>query len=152
MPKERPSGGKKIRATNEMRNFSEVLGLHDYRIFISRKWIYHLAFISREWKRIQNGTAIREIPMKEEYGLSMLLISGFLQGCAIKHESGHWSLRRWLLSCGGICKQNCTANQGMVFLLIGQPATDQKKHFSSCRTTETGNGGVPLFPVVWIVR
>ena len=29
-----------------------------------------------------NGTAFREIPMKEEYGLSMLLASGFLQGCA----------------------------------------------------------------------
>ncbi len=37
----------------------------------------------------KNGTAIREIPMKEEYGLSMLLASGFLQGCAAKHESGH---------------------------------------------------------------
>lgn len=36
----------------------------------------------------KNGTAIREIPMKEEYGLSMLLASGFLQGCAAKHESG----------------------------------------------------------------
>ena len=37
----------------------------------------------------KNGTAIREIPMKEEFGLSMLLVSGFLQGCAAKHESGH---------------------------------------------------------------
>lgn len=36
----------------------------------------------------KNGTSIREIPMKEEYGLSMLLASGFLQGCAAKHESG----------------------------------------------------------------
>ena len=35
-----------------------------------------------------NGTPFREIPMKEEYGLSMLLASGFLQGCAAKHESG----------------------------------------------------------------
>lgn len=34
----------------------------------------------------KNGTAIREIPMQEEYGLSMLLASGFLQGCAAKHE------------------------------------------------------------------
>ena len=33
-----------------------------------------------------------EIPMKEEYGLSMLLASGFLQGCAAKHESGRWGL------------------------------------------------------------
>ena len=49
-------------------------------------------------------------------------------------------------------KQNCTANQGMVFLLIGLPATDKKKHFSSCRTTKTWKGGVPLFYVVWIVR
>ena len=36
----------------------------------------------------KNCTAIREIPMKEEYGLFMLLASGFLQGCATKHESG----------------------------------------------------------------
>lgn len=43
-----------------------------------------------KWKsHTRNGTAIREIPMKEEYGLSMLLASGFLQGCAAKHESGH---------------------------------------------------------------
>ena len=34
----------------------------------------------------KNGTAFREIPVKEEYGLSMLLASGFLQGCAAKHE------------------------------------------------------------------
>ena len=34
----------------------------------------------------KNGTAIREIPMKEEYGLSMFLASGILQGCAAKHE------------------------------------------------------------------
>ena len=34
----------------------------------------------------KNGTAIREIPMQEEYGLTMLLASGFLQGCAAKHE------------------------------------------------------------------
>ena len=37
----------------------------------------------------KNGTAFREIPVKEEYGLSMLLASGILQGCAAKHESGH---------------------------------------------------------------
>ena len=36
----------------------------------------------------KNGTALREIPMKEDYGLSMLLASGFLQGSAAKHESG----------------------------------------------------------------
>ena len=36
----------------------------------------------------KNGTAFREIPVKEEYGLSMLLASGCLQGCAAKHESG----------------------------------------------------------------
>ena len=54
----------------------------------------------------KNGTAFREIPMKEEYGLSMLLASGFLQGCAAKHESGRWGLHQWLLFCGGVCKQN----------------------------------------------
>ena len=41
-----------------------------------------------------NGTAFRDIPMKEEYGLSMLLASGFLQGCAAKHESGRWGLQQ----------------------------------------------------------
>ena len=42
----------------------------------------------------KNGTAFREIPVKEEYGLSMLLASGFLQGCAAKHESGRWGLQQ----------------------------------------------------------
>ena len=119
--KERPCGGKKIRAANENWNFTEVFGLHDYRILISEKWIQLLS-CKCFWKMeisYKNGTAIREIPMKEEYGLSMLLASGFLQGCAAKHESGRWGLHQWLLSCGGVCKQNGTANQGMVFLLIG---------------------------------
>ena len=40
---------KENQSGNEMRNFTEVLGLHDYRILISWKWIYRLAFISREW-------------------------------------------------------------------------------------------------------
>ena len=31
---------------------------------------------------------------REEYGLSMLLASGFLQGCAAKHESGRWGLHQ----------------------------------------------------------
>ena len=118
--KERPCGGKKIRAANENRNFTEVFGLYDYRILISEKWIQRrLTNVLKNGNRIQNGTAIREIPVKEEYGLSMLLASGFLQGCAAKHESGRWGLHQWLLSCGGVCKQNGTANQGMVFLLIG---------------------------------
>jgi hypothetical protein len=42
----------------------------------------------------KNGTAFREIPVKEEYGLSMLLASGFIQGCAVKHESGRWGLHQ----------------------------------------------------------
>ena len=61
----------------------EVFGLYDYRIPISDKWIQ-----LRLTNVLKNGTSIREIPMKEEYGLSMLLASGFLQGCAAKHESG----------------------------------------------------------------
>ena len=32
--------------------------------------------------------------MKEEYGLSMLLASGFLQSSAAKHESGRWGLHQ----------------------------------------------------------
>ena len=72
--KERPCGGKKIRAANEMINFCEVFGLHDYRILISEKWIQlRLANVLEKWK------------------LYML-----------EHA-----------------KQNCTANQEMVFLLIG---------------------------------
>lgn len=83
---------KENQSGNEMINFCEVFGLHDYRILISEKWIQlRLANVLEKWK------------------LYML-----------EHA-----------------KQNCTANQGMVFLLIGQPATDKKKHFSSCRTTET---------------
>lgn len=82
-----------------------------YNVVLQTSWKMEIAY--------KNGTAIREIPMKEEYGLSMLLASGFLQGCAAKHESGRWGLHQWLLSCGEVCKQNGTANQGMVFLLIG---------------------------------
>ena len=82
-----------------------------YNFVLQTSWKMEIAY--------KNGTSIREIPMKEEYGLSMLLASGFLQGCAAKHESGRWGLHQWLLSCGGVCKQNGTANQGMVFLLIG---------------------------------
>ena len=119
--KERPCGGKKIRAANENRNFTEVL---DSTIiaysFLRNGYKYCFAYVFRKMEiAYNNGTAFREIPMKEEYGLSMLLASGFLQGCAAKHESGRWGLHQWLLSCGGVCKQNGTANQGMVFLLIG---------------------------------
>ena len=61
-----------------MRNFSEVLGLHNYRalIFIDSSSCIHFVEMVVAYK---NGTAIREIPMKEEYGLPMLLMSGFLQ-------------------------------------------------------------------------
>ena len=85
--------------------------INGYNFVLQTSWKMEIAY--------KNGTAIKEIPMKEEYGLSMLLASGFLQGCAAKHESGRWGLHQWLLSCGGVCKQNGTANQGMVFLLIG---------------------------------
>lgn len=119
--KERPCGGKKIRAANENRNFTEVLDCTIIAYsFLRNGYNYCLASVFRKMEiAYKNGTAFREIPMKEEYGLSMLLASGFLQGCATKHESGRWGLHQWLLSCGGVCKQNCTANQGMVFLLIG---------------------------------
>ena len=56
---------------------------------------YCLANVFREMEiAYKNGTAFREIPMKEEYGLSMLLASGFLQGSAAKHESGRWGLHQ----------------------------------------------------------
>ena len=61
-----------------------------YNFVLQTSWKMEIAY--------KNGTSIREIPMKEEYGLSMLLASGFLQGCAAKHESGHWGLHQWLLS------------------------------------------------------
>lgn len=82
---------KENQSGNEMINFCEVFGVHDYRILISEKWIQlRLANVFRKMEiAYKNGTAFREIPMKEEYGLSMLLASGFLQGCAAKHESGH---------------------------------------------------------------
>ena len=119
--KERPCGGKKIRAANENRNFTEVLDCTIIAYsFLRNGYKCCLANVFRKMEiAYNNGTAFREIPMKEEYGLSMLLASGFLQGCAAKHESGRWGLHQWLLSCGGVCKQNCTANQGMVFILIG---------------------------------
>ena len=55
-----------------------------YNFVLQTSWKMEIAY--------QNGTSIREIPVKEEYGLSMLLASGFLQGCAAKHESGRWGL------------------------------------------------------------
>lgn len=90
MPKGKTMWRKGIGETNENRNFTEVFGLHDYRILISEKWIQlRLANVFRKMEiAYKNGTAFREIPVKEEYGLSMLLASGFLQGCAAKHESG----------------------------------------------------------------
>ena len=55
--------------------------------FLRNGYNYCLANVFRKIA-YKNGTAFREIPVKEEYGLSMLLASGFLQGCAAKHESG----------------------------------------------------------------
>lgn len=57
-----------------------------YNFVLQMFWKMEIAY--------NNGTAFREIPMKEEYGLSMLLASGFLQGCAAKHESGRWGLHQ----------------------------------------------------------
>ena len=57
--------------------------------FLRNGYNYCFANVFRKMEiAYKNGTAFREIPMKEEYGLSMLLASGFLQGCAAKHESG----------------------------------------------------------------
>ena len=57
--------------------------------FLINGYNYCLANVFRKMEiAYKNGTSIREIPMKEECGLSMLLASGFLQGCAAKHESG----------------------------------------------------------------
>ena len=96
MPLGKTPWRKGIGETNGKRNFTEVFGLHDYRILISEKWIQlRLANVFRKMEiAYKNGTAFREIPMKEEYGLSMLLASGFLQGCAAKHESGRWGLHQ----------------------------------------------------------
>lgn len=63
--------------------------------FLRNEYNYCLANVFRKMEiAYKNGTAIREIPVKEEYGLSMLLASGFLQGCAAKHESGRWGLHQ----------------------------------------------------------
>ena len=57
--------------------------------FLRNGYNYCLAYVFRKMEiAYKNGTAFREIPVKEEYGLSMLLASGLLQGCAAKHESG----------------------------------------------------------------
>lgn len=59
--------------------------------FLRNGYNYCLANVFRKMEiAYKNGTAFREIPMKEEYSLSMLLASGFLQSCAAKHESGRW--------------------------------------------------------------
>ncbi len=57
--------------------------------FLRNGYNYCLAYVFRKMEiAYKNGTAFREIPVKEESGLSMLLASGLLQGCAAKHESG----------------------------------------------------------------
>ena len=57
--------------------------------FLRNGYNYCLANVFRKMEIAhKNGTAFREIPVKEESGLSMLLASGFLQGFAAKHESG----------------------------------------------------------------
>lgn len=65
--KERPCEGKKIRAANENRHFTEVFGLHDYRKLFSEKWIQLL--FSNVFRKMEiaykNGKAFREISMKE---------------------------------------------------------------------------------------
>ena len=83
-----------------------------YNVVLQTSWKMEIAY--------KNGTAFREIPVKEEYGLSMLLASGFLQGCAAKHESGRWGLTSmtsflrvcsaWALSNG--CKSRVSPNSG----------------------------------------
>lgn len=46
--------------------------------FLRNGYNYCLANVFRKMEiAYKNGTAFREIPMKEEYGLSMLLASGF---------------------------------------------------------------------------
>lgn len=63
--------------------------------FLRNGYNYCLTNVFRKMEiAYKNGKAFREIPMKEEYGLSMLLASGFLQGCAAKHESGRWGLHQ----------------------------------------------------------
>ena len=48
--------------------------------FLRNGYNYCLANVFRKMEiAYKNGTSIREIPMKEEYGLSMLLASGFLK-------------------------------------------------------------------------
>ena len=55
--------------------------------FLRNGYNYCLAYVFRKMEiAYKNGTAFREFPMKEEYGLSMFLASGILQGCAAKHE------------------------------------------------------------------
>ena len=63
--------------------------------FLRNEYKYCFAYVFMKMEiAYNNGTAFRVIPMKEEYGLSILLASGFLQGCAAKHESGRWGLHQ----------------------------------------------------------
>ena len=58
--KERPCGRKKIRAANENRNFTEVIGLYDYRILISEKWIQRrLTNVLKNGNRIQKWHSLQ---------------------------------------------------------------------------------------------
>ena len=105
MPKERPSGGKKIRATNEMGNFREVLEMH-YRLLFHSFGIAPSTCDSSGRKEVAQRIALpsEKFRWKKSMACSMLLASGVLQGGATEHESGRWSLRRRLLSCGRMCK------------------------------------------------
>ena len=124
--KERPCGVKKIRAANENRNlnenrnFTEVFGLYDYRILISEKWIQRrLTNVLKNGNRIQKWHSHQRNSDERRVWLVHASCIGFsprLCSQAWKWSLGFTSMTSFLRWSS---KQNGTANQGMVFLLIG---------------------------------
>lgn len=90
--KERPCGGKKIRATNENRNFTEVFGLYDYRILISEKWIQRrLTNVLKNGNRIQKWHSHQRNSDERRVWLVHASCIGFSP--RLCNQAWKWSLR-----------------------------------------------------------
>ena len=90
--KERPCGGKKIRAANENRNFTEVFGLYDYRILISEKWIQRrLTNVLKNENRIQKWHSHQRNSDERRVWLVHASCIGFSP--RLCNQAWKWSLR-----------------------------------------------------------
>ena len=90
--KERPCGRKKIRAANENRNFTEVIGLYDYRILISEKWIQRrLTNVLKNGNRIQKWHSLQRNSGERRVWLVHASCIGFSP--RLCSQAWKWSLR-----------------------------------------------------------